>query len=108
MKTTPSTAGLTRLTRRTAALLLAFVISFLALSEFNAIPAEAASAKEWAIIIGTNIGGMGTLIASMASLITYKNYTRQYPRQKGRYLGVYTAVSVMFLLLMYGLAVIIE
>lgn len=60
------------------------------------------------LIIGTNIGGMGTLIASMASLITYKNYTRQYPRQKGHYLGVYTAVSVMFLLLMYGLAVIIE
>ena len=60
------------------------------------------------LIIGTNIGGMGTLIASMASLITYKNYTRQYPRNKGRYLGVYTAVSVMFLLLMYGLAVIIE
>ena len=60
------------------------------------------------LIIGTNIGGMGTLIASMASLITYKNYTRQYPRQKGRYLGVYTAVSVMFLLLMYGLAIIIE
>ena len=60
------------------------------------------------LIIGTNICGMGTLIASMASLITYKNYTRQYPRQKGRYLGVYTAVSVMFLLLMYGLAVIIE
>lgn len=60
------------------------------------------------LIIGTNIGGMGTLIASMASLITYKNYARQYPRQKGRYLGVYTAVSVMFLLLMYGLAVIIE
>ncbi len=60
------------------------------------------------LIIGTNIGGMGTMIASMASLITYKNYTRQYPRQKGRYLGVYTAVSVMFLLLMYGLAVIIE
>ena len=54
------------------------------------------------LIIGTNIGGMGTLIASMASLITYKNYTRQYPRNKGRYLGVYTAISVMFLLLMYG------
>lgn len=60
------------------------------------------------LIIGTNIGGMGTLIASMASLITYKNYTRQYPQNKGRYLGVYTAISVMFLLLMYGLAVIIE
>lgn len=60
------------------------------------------------LIIGTNIGGMGTLIASMASLITYKTYANQYPHKKSRYLGVYTAISFFFLLAMYGLAVIIE
>ncbi|RSX48722.1 SLC13 family permease [Bifidobacterium castoris] len=60
------------------------------------------------LIIGTNIGGMGTLIASMASLITYKNYARAYPRKKSRYLATYTAVSVLFLLLLYILALIIE
>ena len=47
---------------------------------------------QWrALIIGTNLGGMGTLIASMASLIGYKNVTRKYPDKKGRYLAVYSA-----------------
>lgn len=65
--------------------------------------------NQWVpLIIGTNIGGMGTLIASMASLITYKNFARAYPKQKGKYLGVYTAVSVAFLLCLFGLSVIIE
>ena len=44
--------------------------------------------NQWrALIIGTNLGGMGTLIASMASLVAYKNVTRQYPDKKGRYLA---------------------
>ena len=47
------------------------------------------------LIIGTNLGGMGTLIASMASLISYKNVVRQYPHKKGRYLAVYSAVNVL-------------
>ena len=60
------------------------------------------------LIIGTNLGGMGTLIASMASLISYKNVVRQYPDRKGRYLGVYTAVNVLFLIVLVGLSCIIE
>lgn len=60
------------------------------------------------LIIGTNLGGMGTLIASMASLISYKNVVRQYPDRKGRYLGVYTAVNVLFLIVLVGLSWIIE
>ncbi|MEE1295860.1 MAG: SLC13 family permease [Bifidobacterium sp.] len=64
---------------------------------------------EWVpLIIGTNIGGMGTLIASMASLITYKNVSKEFPTLKGRYFGTYTAVAFGFLLAMYALAVIIE
>ncbi|RSX54826.1 citrate transporter [Bifidobacterium dolichotidis] len=60
------------------------------------------------LIIGTNLGGMGTLIASMASLITYKYVTKSYPNKKGRYLGVYTAVSFSFLFVLFLLAVFIE
>ena len=60
------------------------------------------------LIIGTNLGGMGTLIASMASLISYKNVVRQYPDRKGHYLGVYTAVNVLFLIVLVGLSWIIE
>lgn len=35
-----------------------------------------------ALIIGTNLGGLGTLIASMASLISYKQVARQIPGEK--------------------------
>lgn len=49
------------------------------------------------LIIGTNLGGMGTLIASMASLVSYKNVTMHYPHGKTRYLLVYSAVNVVFL-----------
>ena len=61
-----------------------------------------------ALIIGTNLGGLGTLIASMASLIGYKNVTRAYPDKKGRYLAVYTAVNVLFVIVLVGLSWIIE
>ena len=60
------------------------------------------------MIIGTNLGGMGTLIASMASLVAYKNVTRQYPDKKGRYLAVYSAVNVLFLVVLLTLSWIIE
>lgn len=35
-----------------------------------------------ALIVGTNLGGLGTLIASMASLISYKQVASQIPRGK--------------------------
>lgn len=38
-----------------------------------------------ALIIGTNLGGLGTLIASMASLISYKQVARQIPGEKKKY-----------------------
>ena len=60
------------------------------------------------LIIGTNLGGLGTLIASMASLIGYKNVTRAYPDKKGCYLAVYTAVNVLFVIVLVGLSWIIE
>ena len=50
-----------------------------------------------ALIVGTNLGGLGTLIASMASLISYKHIARMYPMEKGRYLGWFTVVNLLFL-----------
>lgn len=60
------------------------------------------------LIIGTNLGGMGTLIASMASLISYKGITHQYAEHRGRYLLTYTLVNVFFLAVLMSLAWIIE
>lgn len=59
-----------------------------------------------ALIIGTNLGGLGTLIASMASLISYRQIARETPQQKGRYFAVFTVSNLAFLaamLLLWGL-----
>lgn len=53
-----------------------------------------------ALIVGTNIGGLGTLIASMASLISYKQIFRSYPKKKGRYFAFFTAANIAFLTIM--------
>ncbi len=53
------------------------------------------------LIIGTNLGGLGTLIASMASLITYKFFAEKCPNQRGRYLLVFSIVNVFLLIILY-------
>ena len=54
--------------------------------------------SQWeALIIGTNLGGLGTLIASMASLISYKQIAAEFPKEKGRYFGMFTVWNVVFL-----------
>ena len=50
-----------------------------------------------ALIIGTNIGGLGTLIASMASLISYKYVCGENKSVKLKYLGFFTAANIVFL-----------
>ena len=52
------------------------------------------------LMAGVNVGGLGTLIASMASLISYKAYTKEYKENSGKYLLVFTAVNLLFLIFM--------
>ena len=61
-----------------------------------------------AIIIGINIGGFGTLIASMANLISYKILVREYRELKIRYLTVFTLLNVLMLLILSGLYIILN
>lgn len=49
------------------------------------------------LIIGVNFGGLGTLIASMASLISYRQIARTMPESKGKYFRMFTAANIMFL-----------
>ena len=60
-----------------------------------------------ALLVGTNLGGLGTLIASMASLISYKQIARSHPRLLGRYLGWFTLANGAFLLALLGLYALI-
>ncbi|MDE6742972.1 MAG: anion permease [Lachnospiraceae bacterium] len=55
-----------------------------------------------ALIIGVNLGGLGTLIASMASLISYKQIAREYPDKRSRYLGLFTFANLIVLGILYG------
>ena len=49
------------------------------------------------LLLGVNIGGCGTIISSLASLITFREYAEHNPGKSGRYLLVFTAFNVAFL-----------
>ena len=55
-----------------------------------------------ALIIGTNLGGLGTLIASMASLISFKYIARENGTLRGRYLAEFTVANLVFLTVLLG------
>lgn len=54
------------------------------------------------LIIGTNLGGLGTIIASMASLISFKYIGKEYKHLRGKYLFYFTVVNILFLLILLG------
>ena len=63
-----------------------------------------AFSENWApLLIGVNIGGLGTLIASLASLIAYKLYAASEGAQPKRFLLVFTAYNVIFFVLLTAL-----
>lgn len=59
-----------------------------------------------ALILGTNIGGLGTLIASMASLISYKQYAAAAQGGKGKYMLVFTGWNIVFLVILWSVAAV--
>ena len=54
------------------------------------------------LLIGTNLGGLGTLIASMASLITYRFYAKYKADNdiSDHYLLYFTIVNIMTLIIL--------
>ena len=49
------------------------------------------------LLVGVNIGGAGTLIASLASLITFREYTKNNPHKTLSYIGLFSAFNFGFL-----------
>ncbi len=49
-----------------------------------------------ALLLGVNIGGTGTLIASLASLITFNEFKILYPTKTKNYILIFTIVNVIF------------
>jgi Na+/H+ antiporter NhaD/arsenite permease-like protein len=59
------------------------------------------------LLIGVNLGGLGTLIASMASLISFKFITKEKIKA-GRYILTFSIMNIVFLILNLGLWLIIK
>lgn len=51
------------------------------------------------LLLGVNIGGMGTLIASLASVISYKIYTNEFKDDSSTYLKYFTFYNVLGLII---------
>lgn len=77
----------------TAALLSQFISNVPAAVMLSGFTDNASS-----LLAGVNVGGMGTLIASMASVISYKLYAAAYPRKTFLFLGIFTAINLLFLI----------
>lgn len=52
------------------------------------------------LLVGVNIGGTGTLIASLASLITFRQYTEHNPGRAWRYIAEFSAFNFGFLIIL--------
>ncbi len=52
------------------------------------------------LLLGVNIGGVGTLIASLASLITFREYTQQNKGKTGYYMLLFSAFNFAFLIIL--------
>lgn len=52
------------------------------------------------LLFGVNVGGLGTLIASMASVISYRAYAEIPEAKSGTYMMVFTLYNLIFLIIM--------
>lgn len=57
-----------------------------------------------ALVLGTNIGGLGTLVASLASLISFRIYLETDEAKPVKYLFVFTIVNAVLLAVIYPFA----
>lgn len=59
------------------------------------------------LLLGVNIGGVGTLISSLASLITFREYSSHNPDKIKRYILLFSAFNFAFLFLLTGVQMLI-
>ena len=55
------------------------------------------------LLLGVNIGGVGTLIASLASLITFREYHKHNPKKTLYYVGMFSLFNFAFLFILSGI-----
>ncbi len=59
------------------------------------------------LLCGVNVGGLGTLVASLASLISYKQYAISDKADVKRYLIIFTVINIIFLVILSGAYIVV-
>lgn len=59
------------------------------------------------LLVGVNIGGVGTLISSLASLITFREYVKNNPGKTGYYIAMFSAFNFGFLVLLTAVMMLV-
>ncbi len=60
------------------------------------------------LLVGVNIGGVGTLIASLASLITFREYVKRNPGKTGYYIRAFSLFNFSFLAILTGFMLLLK
>ena len=58
------------------------------------------------LLLGVNVGGLGTLIASLASLISFKLYAATKNSKSGTYFLIFTIWNVLFLIILVPITIL--
>lgn len=59
------------------------------------------------LLLAVNIGGCGTLIASLASLITFTEFRKHNPSETKSYLIKFTVLNYLFVIILYLISIFI-
>ena len=80
-----------------------FVVSILSSQVISNVPAAMMISRFTSdvrqLLLGVNIGGLGTPVASLASLISFKIYSKSENSAPGKFLGMFTILNIPILLL---------
>ena len=60
------------------------------------------------LLVGVNVGGVGTLIASLASLITFREYVKRNPDKTLSYIAEFSAFNFAFLFILVGFELLLK
>ena len=81
-----------------------FLVSALSCQVISNVPSAVLLSRfteNWKeLLVGVNLGGTGTLIASLASLITFSEFRVLYPGHTKQYLGLFFGINALFLILL--------
>lgn len=83
-----------------------FIFGFLSSQIISNVPATLLlypfSSEAEELLLGVNVGGLGTIVASLASLIAYKLYASSKNANTGDFFKVFTLLNLLFIVVLFA------